>query len=158
MRAITEQSGGLFFIDPPCGIDKTFLLSLILAIIRSQNNIALAIVSSGIAITLLDGGRTAHSALKLPWNFQNTEEPTCNISKNSVMGKVLQTCQWDDCTMSHKKALKALDRKLRDLRGNVRIFGGVLILLSGYFRQTMLVIPRSTPDDELNACLKSSVL
>ncbi|GFX64018.1 ATP-dependent DNA helicase [Trichonephila clavipes] len=131
MRAITEQSGGLFFIDAPGGTGKTFLLSLILATIRSQNNIALAIASSGIAATLLDGGRTTHSALKLPLNLQNTEAPTCNISKNSGMGKVLQKCQiiiWDECTMSHKKALEALDRTLRDFRGNRRIFGGALIL------------------------------
>ncbi|GFX88198.1 ATP-dependent DNA helicase [Trichonephila clavipes] len=161
MRAITEQSGGLFFIDAPGGTDKTFLLSLILATIRSQNNIALAIASSGIAATLLDGGRTTHSALKLPLNLKNTEAPTCNISKNSGMGKVLQTCQiiiWDECTMSHKKALEALDRTLRDFRGNRRIFGGALILLSGDFRQTLPIIPRSTPADELHACLKSSVL
>ncbi|GFX94828.1 ATP-dependent DNA helicase pif1 [Trichonephila clavipes] len=161
MRAITEQSGGLFFIDAPGGTGKTFLLSLILATIRSQNNIALAIASSGIATTLLDGGRTTHSALKLPLNLQNTEAPTCNISKNSGMGKVLQTCQiiiWDECTMSHKKALEALDRTLRDFRENRRIFGGALILLSGDFRQTLPIIPRSTPADELHACLKSSVL
>ncbi|GFW35042.1 ATP-dependent DNA helicase [Trichonephila clavipes] len=161
MRAITEQSGGLFFIDAPGGTGKTFLLSLILATIRSQNNIALAIASSGIAATLLDGGRTTHSALKLPLNLQNTEAPTCNISKNSGMGKVLQTCQiiiWDECTMPHKKALEALDRTLRDFRGNRRIFGGALILLSGDFRQTLPIIPRSTPADELHACLKSSVL
>ncbi|GFX22687.1 uncharacterized protein TNCV_2994221 [Trichonephila clavipes] len=75
--------------DAPGGTGKTFLLSLILATIRSQNNIAVAIASSGIAATLLDGGRTTHSALKLPLNLQNTEAPTCNISKNSGMGKVL---------------------------------------------------------------------
>ncbi|GFT23505.1 ATP-dependent DNA helicase [Trichonephila clavipes] len=60
--------------------------------------------------------------------------------------------------MSHKKALEALDRTLRDFRGNRRIFGGALILLSGDFRQTLPIIPRSTPADELHACLKSSVL
>ncbi|GFU99553.1 ATP-dependent DNA helicase PIF1 [Trichonephila clavipes] len=161
MRTITEQSGGLFFIEAPGGTGKTFLLSLILATIRSRNNIALAIASSGIEGTLLDGGRTTHSALKLPLNFQNTEAPTCNISKNSGMGKVLQTCQiiiWDECTMSHKKALEALDRTLRDFRGNRRIFGGALILLSGDFRQTLPIIPRSTPADDFHACLKSSVL
>ncbi|GFT93446.1 ATP-dependent DNA helicase [Trichonephila clavipes] len=132
---------------------KTFLLSLILATIRSQNNIALAIASSGITATLLDGGRTTHSALKLPLNLQNTEAPTCNISKNFGMGKVLHTCQiiiWDECTMSHKKALEALDRTLRDFRGNRRIFGGALILLSGDFRQTLPIIPRSTSADELH--------
>ncbi|XP_067129653.1 uncharacterized protein [Centruroides vittatus] len=161
MQAITYQRGGLYFIDAPGGTGKTFLISLILATVRSQNKIALAIASSGIAATLLDGGRTAHSALKLPLNLQTTETPTCNITKNSGMGKVLQTCKliiWDECTMAHKKALEALDRTLKDLRGNGQPFGGALILLSGDFRQTLPVIPRSTPADELNACLKSSVL
>ena len=47
---------------------------------------------------------------------------------------------------------------LKDLRGNEKLFGGGLILLSVDFRQTLPVIPRSTAADELNACLKSSVL
>ncbi|XP_050338325.1 ATP-dependent DNA helicase PIF6-like [Bactrocera neohumeralis] len=60
--------------------------------------------------------------------------------------------------MTHKKSLEALDRTLKDIRGNAGIFGGALILLSGDFRQTLPVIPRSTPADEINACLKSSIL
>ncbi|XP_067125076.1 ATP-dependent DNA helicase pif1-like [Centruroides vittatus] len=163
MLAITYQRDGLYFIDAPRGTGKTFLISLILATVRSQNKIALAIASSGIAATLLDGGRTVHSALKLPLNLQTTETPTCNITKNSGMGKVLQTCKliiWDECTMAHKKALEALDRTLKDLIPDNKMSAplGALILLSGDFRQTLPVIPRSTPADELNACLKSSVL
>ena len=59
-----QQGVFFFFFDAPSGAGKTFLISLILARIRSQNNIALAIASSGIAATLLDGGQTVHSALK----------------------------------------------------------------------------------------------
>ncbi|UYV76741.1 hypothetical protein LAZ67_14001930 [Cordylochernes scorpioides] len=124
-------------------------------------DVTVAIASSGIAATLLDGGRTAHSALKLPLNMQVIETPTCNISKYSGMGKVLRSCQliiWDECTMAHKKSLGALNRTLKDLRGNEQLFGGALILLAGDFRQILPVIPRSTPAYELNAYLKSSVL
>lgn len=60
--------------------------------------------------------------------------------------------------MAHKKSLEALDRTLKDLRSNNNRFGGAMILLAGDFRQTLPVIPRSTPADELNACLKSSNL
>lgn len=60
--------------------------------------------------------------------------------------------------MAHKKSLEALDRTLKDLRNNQKQFGGAMILLSGDFRQTLPVVPRSTPADELNACLKSSNL
>ncbi|GFT49845.1 ATP-dependent DNA helicase [Trichonephila clavipes] len=60
--------------------------------------------------------------------------------------------------MAHKKSLEAFYRTLQDLRGNEQLFGGALTLLAGDFRQTLPVIPRSTPADGLNACLKSSVL
>lgn len=161
MQAVNNSSGGFYFLDAPGGTGKTFLISLILATIRSQQSIALAIASSGIAATLLDGGRTAHSALKLPLNINVIDSPTCNISRNSPMAKVLQQTSiilWDECPMAHKKSLEALDRTLQDLRGEQKIFGGALILLSGDFRQTLPVIPKSTPADEVNACLKSSIL
>ncbi|GBP68489.1 ATP-dependent DNA helicase PIF1 [Eumeta japonica] len=93
--------------------------------------------------------------------MQITETPICNIAKNSAMAKILQVCKlivWDECTMAHKRSLEALDRTLKDLRDNHNIFGGAMILLSGDFRQTLPVIPRSTVADELNACLKSSNL
>ncbi|VDN07194.1 unnamed protein product, partial [Onchocerca ochengi] len=75
----------------------------------------------------LPGGRTAHSASKLPLNIQLKliETPTCNISKTSSMGKALQKCKfivWDECTMAHKKSIVALDRSLQNLRGNIRPF------------------------------------
>ncbi|UYV71023.1 hypothetical protein LAZ67_8001450 [Cordylochernes scorpioides] len=60
--------------------------------------------------------------------------------------------------MAHKHSLEALDRTLRDLKGNNKLMGGILLLLAGDFRQTLPVIPRSTPADEINACLKASVL
>eukprot|EP00102_Acyrthosiphon_pisum_P013585 XP_008183218.1 PREDICTED: ATP-dependent DNA helicase PIF1-like [Acyrthosiphon pisum] len=77
------------------------------------------------------------------------------------MTKILQVCKlivWDECTMTHKRSLEALDRALKDLRDNQNIFGGAMILLSGDFRQTLPVSPRSTVADELNACQKSSNL
>jgi ATP-dependent DNA helicase PIF1 len=60
--------------------------------------------------------------------------------------------------MTHKKSIEALDRSLQDLRGDRRPFGNALLLLAGDFRQTLPVLPRSTPADEINACLKYSAL
>lgn len=45
-----------------------------------------------------------------------------------------------------------------DLNYNIRLFGGALLLLFGDFRQTLLVIPRVTYADEINACIKQSYL
>ena len=49
--------------------------------------------------------------------------------------------------------LEALDRAMKDLRNNQNRFDGKMILLAGDLRHTLPVIPRSTPVDELNACL-----
>ncbi|CAB3261382.1 unnamed protein product [Arctia plantaginis] len=89
MKAIDDGNGGLYFLDAPGGTGQTFLMSVVLATVRARSNIAVLVASSGIAATLLEGCRTAHSALKLPLNLKTIEELTCNITKNSAMAKVL---------------------------------------------------------------------
>jgi len=131
---------------------------LLLAKIRQRKKIALAVASSGIASTLLRGGRTAQSAFKLPLNLAHGDHPVCDISKGSGQAKVLQQCTaiiWDECTMAHKKPLEALHHTLQDLRSNNDLMGGSTVVLAGDFRQTLPIIQRSSPADELNACLKA---
>ena len=72
---------------------KTFLLNLLLAKVRQMGKIAVAVAFSGIAATLLSGGRTAHSAFKLPLNPAHVETLTCNISKGTDAANVLKDCQ-----------------------------------------------------------------
>ena len=60
--------------------------------------------------------------------------------------------------MSHKFAFEAVDRTLKDLRGNTRPMGGVTFLMAGDFRQILPVIQRGTKTDELKACIKASHL
>jgi hypothetical protein len=88
MQNVNNGVGELVFVDAPGGTGKTFLRKLIQAAIRSHNDIAVALASSGIAATLLPGGRTALSALKVPLNMQCTETPTCNISMLRVPASV----------------------------------------------------------------------
>uniref|UniRef100_A0A8D9B6G9 ATP-dependent DNA helicase n=1 Tax=Cacopsylla melanoneura TaxID=428564 RepID=A0A8D9B6G9_9HEMI len=161
LESVKSPVGNLFFLDAPGGTGKTFLINLLLATVRKEGNIAIAVASSGIAATLMDGGRTAHSAFKLPLNLNFVETPLCNISKQSDMAKVLRDCKliiWDECTMAHKTGLEALDRTLQDICGVKYRMGGITVLLSGDFRQILPVVPRGTRADEVKACLKSSVL
>jgi hypothetical protein len=161
LHLVNSNAGGLIFLDAPGGTGKTFVINLLLAKIRMQSKIAIAVASSGIAATLLQGGRTAHSTFKLPLNLARSEVPLCHISKGTGQAKVLESCQlivWDECTMAHKHAFEALDRTLQDLRGNTTIMGGVVVVLAGDFRQTLPIIPRGTAADELKACLKASYL
>ncbi|XP_075707181.1 LOW QUALITY PROTEIN: uncharacterized protein LOC142741727 [Rhinoderma darwinii] len=161
LDTVVKNTGGIVFLDAPGGTGNTFVINLLLAKIRQQSTIALAVASSGIAATLIDGGRTAHSAFKLPLNLTRDVSPVCNISKGTGVVNVLQECLmivWDKYTMAHKLALEALDRTLQDLRGNNTVIGGVVLVLAGDFRQTLPIVPKGTPADELKACLKQSVL
>ncbi|CAF1606331.1 unnamed protein product [Rotaria magnacalcarata] len=158
---INRNVGEIIFLDAPGGTGKTFVINLLLAKIRQQSKIAIAVASSGIAATLLHGGRTAHSTLKLPLNLTQCEASLDNISKGTGEAKVLQECKlivWDECTMAHKQALEARDRTLQYLRGNGKLMGGAVLLLAGDFRQTLPVIPKGTMADELKACWKASYL
>lgn len=161
LSSIESGAGQVFFLDAPGGTGKTFLINMLLAKVRSDRGIALAVASSGIAATLLEGGKTAHAAFKLPLNLIHAETPLCNISKQSNMAQVLRDCKlivWDESTMAHKGGFEALSITLKDIRGNDGVMGGVTVLLAGDFRQTLPVVPRGTRADEVKACVKASYL
>ena len=44
MKVVNDRTGGFYFLDAPGGTGKVFLISLVLATIRLQNGIALALV------------------------------------------------------------------------------------------------------------------
>ncbi|GBP59614.1 hypothetical protein EVAR_44832_1 [Eumeta japonica] len=73
-----------------------------------------------------DGGRTAHSCLKLLLNAADYVFSVCDITKSSAHGQILKQWKaiiWDECTMAHKKLLAALNRTLQDLRDNTNVMG-----------------------------------
>ncbi|GBP45274.1 hypothetical protein EVAR_29022_1 [Eumeta japonica] len=83
----------------------------------------------------------------------------CNISKSSARGALLQQCKlivWDECTMSHKRAIEALDRCLQDIQSNRKLMGGVVVLLAGILDRLYL-LSRGTAADEISACLKHHI-
>ena len=56
----------VFFIDGPGGTGKIFIYNTLLDKVRLRGEIALVMASSGIAVLLLNGGRTVHSRMKIP--------------------------------------------------------------------------------------------
>lgn len=91
-------------------------------------NVAIPVASSGIAATLLDGGRTVHSVLKLRLNLNYIEYPTCNIIKNRNSGSLLlmyKLLVWDECTMSYKHVVEALIHSLQDIPASRRLLSGI---------------------------------
>ncbi|GFU04677.1 ATP-dependent DNA helicase [Trichonephila clavipes] len=103
-------------------------------------------------------GETAHSMFKIPLESERMKNPVCIVTKNSDKAKLLQDCVfvvWDECTMANKISIKAVNRTMQDIRGNTLLFGGATFLFAGDFRQILPVVTRV---DEINACLKRSVL
>lgn len=158
---IQDGVGGLYFLDAPGGCGKTFLIETLLAHQRSQGKIAVATASTGLAATLLPGGKTVHSTFKIPLNVATYETSTCSIKKESALSKMLQEASIliiDEATLLHRKVLEAINTSMQDLKSSNELMGGLLLLLCGDFRQILPVVRNGTRANIVDACLKSSEL
>ncbi|XP_019230100.1 PREDICTED: uncharacterized protein LOC109211055 [Nicotiana attenuata] len=80
---IFSNKSGAFFIDGLGGTGKNFLYRSLLATVRSKGFVALATATSGVAASILPGGRTTHSRFKIPIDID--ENIGYNISKQSSL-------------------------------------------------------------------------
>ncbi|CAI9294365.1 unnamed protein product [Lactuca saligna] len=145
MDAVSCNKPGCFFIDGPGGTGKTFLYRALLAKIRSEGHVALATATSGIATSLLPGGRTAHSRFKIP--LDAVEGFVCKVSKQSSLAVLIRICKliiWDEAPMAKKSAIESLDSLLTDIMECSTTFGGKVVVLGGDFRQTLPVVRLGT--------------
>ncbi|XP_050909555.1 uncharacterized protein LOC127123378 [Lathyrus oleraceus] len=125
MNVIVQKHSGVFFVDGPGGTGKTFLYRTLMASLRSRGEIVLATASSGIAATLLPGGRTTHSRFKIPIDIQPSS--ICGIQKQKDLANLIRVVVaiiWDEAPMTNKNCLEALDRSLQDICSNNAPFGG----------------------------------
>ncbi|XP_014791314.1 uncharacterized protein LOC106884440 [Octopus bimaculoides] len=60
--------------------------------------------------------------------------------------------------MAHKGSLETLDMILKDIRSCISPMGGISLLLSGDFRQTLPIIPKGTRANAVMACIELSSL
>ncbi|KAL3848720.1 hypothetical protein ACJIZ3_010602 [Penstemon smallii] len=157
IERVNHKKAGLFFLDGPGGTGKTFLYRALLANVRSAGGIALAVASSGVAASLLPGGRTAHSRFKLPLHHE--DKPMGKISKQSSAAKMIVKARliiWDEASMANRHSIEALDNLLADLCGNKLAFGGKVVLFGGDFRQTLPIVIHGTREDMIAASIVSS--
>jgi ATP-dependent DNA helicase PIF1 len=63
---VINRKGRVFFVDGPGGTTKTILYRCLIATVRSEGLIAVATATSGIAASIMPGGRTAHLVFKIP--------------------------------------------------------------------------------------------
>nr|XP_016471490.1 PREDICTED: ATP-dependent DNA helicase pfh1-like [Nicotiana tabacum] len=151
IERLFSNKAGAFFIDGPGGTGKTFLYRALLATVRSKGYIALATATSGVAASILPGGRTAHSRFKIPINTD--DNVTCNISKQSSPACLIQDTKliiWDEVSMTKKRMIELLDLLLKDLMDSTILFGGKVIVFGGDFRQTLPVVRNGKKEDFIN--------
>jgi hypothetical protein len=111
LDAVRRGEGNVFFLDGPGGFGKTFVYRVLLAAVRCEGNVAIAVASSGIAALLLDGGRTSHSAFRIPIDVDR--DSICSITANSDTAKVIRATRlivWDDAPAQHRHCAEAVDR------------------------------------------------
>jgi ATP-dependent DNA helicase PIF1 len=90
-------------VDGPGGTGKTFLYKALLAKVRSRGLIVIATATSGIAASILPGGRTAHSRFKI--SIKIGDNNMCNFTKQSGTGELLCRASliiWDEVAMTKR--------------------------------------------------------
>src|SRR5947209_1416981 len=144
MRVSCNDCNNCFFIDAPGGTGKTFLCNTILAKVRQEGDIAIAVATTAIAALLLTGGRTAHSKFKIPINID--KQSVCDIKLQTALAYVIKISKviiWNKVSMANKHMIEAVDRTFRDILGNKgQPFGGKVMIFCGDFRQILPVILR----------------
>src|SRR6266542_1706188 len=135
INAVNNKSNQkIFFVNGPGGYGKTFLFNMMLAEVRLQNQIAIAII----------------------------ETSTLNISKNSELADLIRMAKliiWDEAPIAHRYIFEAVDRTFKDLTDNSdEPFRGKIIVMEGDFRQILPIVIRETRAYIVNTCIKSSNL
>ncbi|KAL6225029.1 hypothetical protein ACLB2K_003881 [Fragaria x ananassa] len=154
ISAIECHENAIFFVDGPGGTGKTYLYRALLAHLRSNDHIVLATASSGIAATILPGGRTAHSRFKIP--LEPDEYSTCSIEKQSDLAELIRRSSaiiWDEAPMMNRFAFEALDQTFRDITSLELPFGGKVMIFGGDFRQVLPVVRKGTRSQMVQSSL-----
>ena len=116
------------------------------------------VASSGIASLLLIGGRTSHSAFKIPLNIN--ESSVCAIPRNSDLAKLIEITDlviWDEAPMQHRHIHEAVNRTFKDIRRcQDKLFGGLTIVFGGDFKQILPVIVKGSHPKIVDACMQRS--
>ena len=157
--AVATNSGEIFFLHGPGGTGKTYLYNTLCHQLRSQRKIVLCVASSGIAALLLEGGRTSHSAFKIP--IPCHESTVCNFAKNTHLAELICCSDlviWDEAPMQHRHIIETVDRSFRDVRSCDKPFGGLSIVFGGDFQQILPVIIKGSRPQVVGACMQRSRL
>lgn len=156
----SPSSAKCFFLSGAGGCGKTFVYKALTASVLSKGGFVKSVAPTGLAATLLKGGKTVHSGFGLPIDLKR--ESVSRFKQGSKEWRELTLTKliiWDEISMCHVHMLEAVDRSLRDLLNKPDSpFGGIPIVVGGDFRQQPPVVPRGNRVKIVEACVKSSSL
>jgi ATP-dependent DNA helicase PIF1 len=152
LAAYNKDHHRAFFIDAPAGTGKSFVLNTLIHYFNSISKGVLQIASSGVAAQDYPEGRTAHSALGLP--FEGSPNCECEISKGTSRYENLinkQVVIWDEVASHDMYLIQAADRALRKIYESDMLLGGRFVIFAGDFRQTLPIIRGKEEESEKRA-------
>ncbi|XP_066374491.1 uncharacterized protein [Miscanthus floridulus] len=160
MSSVDTEGGGLFFVDGPGGTKKTYLYRALVATIRSQKKIVVATTTSGVAASIMPGGRTAHSCFKIPLTIDNGA--FCTFTKQSGTAKLLRASSliiWDEASITKRHSIEALDNSLHDIMDRPELsFSGKTVVFGEDFRHVLPVVRRGSRAQVVGSSLHMSYL
>ena len=164
MAAVDDQRevSKTFFVDGPGGTGKTTLYGCLIWSLRHgpPRREVLCVAFTGIAASLMDGGRTVHSTFGLPFGTL-TDDSTSTVTMQSERAQRIRDAAlivWDEAPMSPGLQLTVVDRLLRDVMGSELPFGGKTMLFAGDFRQILPVVRRGTRAEIVMSSVKQNGL
>ena len=143
--AVAAGQGGIFYIQAAGGCGKSFWANGVIAAFRAAGLQPTVVAASGLAATVLDGGRTAHSVFGIPLNVD--EHSFCHADeshRNAVISSPV--IFWDECSMVHTDVANCVHRSLQDWMGNTDLYGGKVVIFTGDFQQLLPVVKKGSGD------------
>ncbi|XP_044014055.1 uncharacterized protein LOC122856420 [Aphidius gifuensis] len=152
---VNSTASKCFFINGPGGSGKTYIYTTLYHLLRSLSKNVSTMAYTGIAATLLPGGKTVHKTFKIPIALYSDFSLTITAqSKEADYCRKMDVIMWDEAPMSPKYALEFVDRTLRDVMNKDEPFGGKILILGGDFRQLLPVKKNATRGELVDLSIK----
>ena len=128
--------------------------------LRLRKHKVIAVATPAVAASLLEDGRTPHSAFKIP--IPCHADSVCNISLESEIEHRIQRASliiWDEIVMCLRYRIEAVDPTLRVIMKSPNVpFGRKCVLFTRDFRQILPVLPRDSQAMIVFMCFRYSHL
>lgn len=133
------------------------LQNMVMSRLRSHQRVVLAVALSGIAATLLKGGRTSYSRFKI--SFDAEVNARCDITKRFNLGNLLQCTKLifeDKAPIQSKHNFEAVNWVLQNIYDITADFDEKVVCFYGNFRQPLPIVPQRSPGQVISKYLQKT--